>query len=123
MNLVKDIQHSERMKKLVEYTSSSLETEFPSPFGSVVYKLQNGVLLSQAYDTVMEKCDPTNHAEINAIRKATQKLQRLSLGLYSLQHLRTLPDVYVCLYLGRVKGCCIWCIDNGRCKYLLASGI
>lgn len=79
MNLVKDIQHSERMKKLVEYTSSSLETEFPSPFGSVVYKLQNGVLLSQAYDKVMEKCDPTNHAEINAIRKATQKLQRLSL--------------------------------------------
>ena len=79
LNLVEDVQHNERMKKLIEYTSTSLETEFPSPFGSAIYNLQDGVLLSQAYDTVIEKCDPTNHAEINAIRIATQKLQRLSL--------------------------------------------
>ena len=79
MNLIKDVQHNDRMKRLVEYTSTSLETEFPSPFGAAIYNIQDENLLSQAYDTVMEKCDPTNHGEINAIRKATQKLQSLSL--------------------------------------------
>ena len=34
---------------------------------------------AQAYDTVMKMCDPTNHAEINAIRDAARELQRLSL--------------------------------------------
>lgn len=74
------------MKLLVDYTSSSLKTKYPSPFGSAIFNTQTGQLLSQAYDTVMQKSDPTNHAEINAIRKATQKLQQLSLSgciLYS----------------------------------------
>jgi tRNA(adenine34) deaminase len=79
MTILNDVQHNERMKMLVAYTSSSLETQFPSPFGSAIYNPQTGHLLSQAYDTVLQKCDPTNHAEINAIRKATKKLRRLSL--------------------------------------------
>ena len=86
MSFVDDVQHHERMKKLIVYTSSSLKTKFPSPFGSAIYELKSGLLVSQAYDTVMRKWDPTNHAEVNAIRKATQKLQRLSLSgfiLYS----------------------------------------
>jgi tRNA(Arg) A34 adenosine deaminase TadA len=86
MTFLNDVKHNERMRMLVEYTSSSLKTKFPSPFGSAIYDLQTGRLLSQAYDTVIQKSDPTNHAEINAIRKATQKLQRLSLSgciLYS----------------------------------------
>ena len=37
------------------------------------------ILVAQAYDTVMKMCDPTNHAEINAIRDAARELQRLSL--------------------------------------------
>ena len=86
MTFLNDVKHNERMRMLVEYTSSSLKTKFPSPFGSAIYDLQTGRLLFQAYDTVIQKSDPTNHAEINAIRKATQKLQRLSLSgciLYS----------------------------------------
>jgi tRNA(adenine34) deaminase len=69
----------ERMRALVEFTSSSLSTEFPSPFGSAIYESSSGRLVSQAYDTVMRECDPTNHAEVNAIRLATQELGRLSL--------------------------------------------
>ena len=86
MTFLNDVKHNERMRMLIEYTSSSLKTKFPSPFGSAIYDLQTGRLLFQAYDTVIQKSDPTNHAEINAIRKATQKLQRLSLSgciLYS----------------------------------------
>jgi len=71
--------HRERMKALVAYTASSLDTEYPSPFGAAVYEAQSGELIAQAYDTVLALCDPTNHGEVNAIRLATQKLGRLSL--------------------------------------------
>jgi len=84
MSLFDDVQHNERMMRLVKYTSSSLKTNFPSPFGSAIYELKTGLLICQAYDTVMRKCDPTDHAEVNAIRKATKKLQQLSLSGYIL---------------------------------------
>lgn len=72
------------MTALLEFTASSLATAYPSPFGSSIYDLQSGGLIAQAYDTVIEKCDPTNHAEMNAIRAATQRLGRLSLQGYAL---------------------------------------
>ena len=71
--------HSTRMQALVDYTSTSLETAYPSPFGCAIYDEQTGALVAQAYDTVMEQSDPTNHAEINAIRAATRTGGRLSL--------------------------------------------
>jgi tRNA(Arg) A34 adenosine deaminase TadA len=77
-------RHSVRMNQLVQFTASSLETGFPSPFGCAIYDELNDALVASAYDTVMEMCDPTNHAEINAIRAATRKLQRLSLRGYTL---------------------------------------
>jgi tRNA(adenine34) deaminase len=86
MDLPNDALHRQRMRSLLEFTVSSFETKHPSPFGSAIYSLSSGDLVAQAYDTVIEKCDPTNHAEMNAIREATSKLQRLSLAehvLYS----------------------------------------
>jgi tRNA(Arg) A34 adenosine deaminase TadA len=67
------------MQALVQFTASSLETAFPSPFGSAVYDEPSGALVAQAYDTVIKTSDPTCHAEVNAIREATRKLGRLSL--------------------------------------------
>ena len=67
------------MQALVEFTFSSFETEFPSPFGASIY-LPTGELVSQAYDTVIRECDPTRHGEMNAVRLATVQLQRLSLA-------------------------------------------
>ena len=74
-----DNYHAERMKALVEFTAGSFGTEHPSPFGSAVYESHSGRLVSEAYDTVLRECDPTNHAEVNAIRMATRAMQRLSL--------------------------------------------
>ena len=74
-----DNLHAKRMQELIEFTSESFKSEHPSPFGSSIYDAQSGELVAQAYDTVMRECDPTNHAEVNAIRKATRKLKRLSL--------------------------------------------
>jgi guanine deaminase len=42
------------------------------PFGAVV--LKNGVIISQAHNTVVRDSDPTAHAEVNALRLAAKKL-------------------------------------------------
>ena len=84
MNLADDAEHRQRMRSLLDFTATSFATAFPSPFGASIYDLTSGDLVAQAYDTVIEKCDPTNHAEMNAIRKATRKIQRLSLAAHVL---------------------------------------
>ncbi len=77
--MITDDQHRVRMRELAQFTASSFQTDHPSPFGCAIYDESYGVPVAQAFDTVMQMCDLTNHAEINAIRLATQKLQRLSL--------------------------------------------
>lgn len=44
-----------------------------TPFGALI--LQEGTLLSASYNTVGQHCDPTAHAEMNAIREACQSVQ------------------------------------------------
>ena len=48
------------------------------PFGAVI--LKDGELIAVAHNTVITTNDPTAHAEINAIRQASQKLQRFDLS-------------------------------------------
>jgi tRNA(Arg) A34 adenosine deaminase TadA len=47
------------------------------PFAALIVK--NGEVVSTGINSVAEENDPTAHAEINAIRSATQKLQRFKL--------------------------------------------
>jgi tRNA(Arg) A34 adenosine deaminase TadA len=77
-------RHAGRMRELVKFTASSLDTDFPSPFGSSIYDDSTGECVAQAYDTVMREGDPTNHGEMNAIRLATRSLGRLSLRGFTL---------------------------------------
>ncbi len=82
--IIKDL-HSKRMRDLIEYTSTSLMTPYPSPFGASIYNSE-GELIAQAYDTVIKNGDPTCHGEVNAIRKAVKKIGNRSLkgcALYS----------------------------------------
>lgn len=55
----------------IAYTNSNLSKG--GPFGASVVK--DGKLISCESNTVLSTNDPTAHAEINAIRKACQKLQ------------------------------------------------
>lgn len=48
------------------------------PFGAVVAR--NGVIVAKACNSCVRDCDPTAHAEINAIRMAAQSLDRLDLS-------------------------------------------
>lgn len=47
------------------------------PFGAVIAK--DGVIIAEASNSVTLDHDPTAHAEVNAIRKATQKLNTFDL--------------------------------------------
>ena len=48
------------------------------PFGACV--VRNGKVIVVAHNTVLRDTDPTCHAEINAIRKASKKLGKLNLS-------------------------------------------
>ena len=48
------------------------------PFGAVIIK--GGKVIARAHNTVLKTKDPTAHAEVNAIRKASKKLKRFDLS-------------------------------------------
>ena len=69
-----DNLHEIAMKKAIEESKSNLENNYKKggPFGAVIVK--DGEIISSAHNTVVENKDPTAHAEVNAIRKACEKL-------------------------------------------------
>lgn len=74
----------ERMSSLAAFTARSMLTENPRPFGAQIVHTRTGKLLVQALNAVRQRCDPSAHAEVQAIRLATRRLKRLSLAGYSL---------------------------------------
>lgn len=53
-----------------------------SPYGAVIVK--NNEVVAKAYNTVRQNSDPSAHAEMNAIRSLTTKLQNPSLEGYTI---------------------------------------
>jgi len=49
-----------------------------SPFGAVI--VRGSEVVAAAHNTVWRDCDPTAHAEVNAIRQAARALQRIELS-------------------------------------------
>ncbi len=80
----RDSLDSERMVALAAYTARSLATEKPVPFGACVVESKSGAMLSRALNAVAAEFDPSSHAEVRAIRKATKKLKKISLSGYTL---------------------------------------
>lgn len=62
------------MEKAIEESMINSKNNYQKggPFGAVIVK--NGEIISFAHNTVIESKDATAHAEINAIRLASQKL-------------------------------------------------
>lgn len=59
------------MRRAIALSEESVRTG-GGPFGAVIVK--DGVIVSEASNSVTLDHDPTAHAEVNAIRKASQKL-------------------------------------------------
>ena len=77
----RDVQ---RMAALVAFTARSLRTARPRPFGASIVHTKSGKLLLRALNAVKQEFDPSSHAEVRAIRKATKRLKVLSLAGYTL---------------------------------------
>ncbi len=67
----------ELMKRAIELSENSVRNG-GGPFGAVIAK--NGEIIAEASNSVTIDNDPTAHAEVNTIRKATKKLGTFDLS-------------------------------------------
>jgi len=74
----------ECMAGLAAFTARSLGTPRPRPFGASIVHTKTRKLLLRALNAVAQEFDPSSHAEVRAIRRATKRLRQLSLSGYTL---------------------------------------
>jgi|HubBroStandDraft_1064217.scaffolds.fasta_scaffold21005_2 tRNA(Arg) A34 adenosine deaminase TadA len=74
----------QRMTAIAAFTARSMRTARPRPFGASIVHTKSGIVLLRALNAVAQEFDPSSHAEVRAIRKATRKLKQLSLAGYTL---------------------------------------
>lgn len=65
------------LKRAVEIASQNVKNSGGGPFGAVIVK--DNKIIAEAVNTVTIDNDPTAHAEVNAIRKATKALNDFQL--------------------------------------------
>lgn len=66
------------MKIAIEEAMAGMENNDGGPFGAVI--VRNGVIISRAHNQVIKTNDPTAHAEVTAIRKASSTLGKFDLS-------------------------------------------
>jgi tRNA(Arg) A34 adenosine deaminase TadA len=65
------------MQRAIKLSKEALEGNFGGPFGAVITR--NDELIAEGMNQVTSKNDPTAHAEVDAIRKACEKLDTFQL--------------------------------------------
>lgn len=66
------------MKKAVKEALKGINSNEGGPFGAVIVK--DGKVIAKGHNMVLKTNDPTSHAEITVIRKASKKLKRFDLS-------------------------------------------
>lgn len=66
------------MKRAIELSRKYMLANAGGPFGAVIAE-KNGKIIAEGWNCVISKADPTAHAEVEAIRKACEKLGQFSL--------------------------------------------
>src|ERR1700756_5583918 len=74
----------DRMMFLAAFTAKSMRTENPRPFGALIVNSKTGMPLVRALNAVRQRCDPSAHAEVQAIRLGARRLKCVSLTGYTL---------------------------------------
>jgi len=72
------LRSNEIMQIAVDEAIRGINENDGGPFGAVIAK--NGKIVAKAHNEVLKTNDPTMHAEINAIRKASKKLSAFDLS-------------------------------------------
>lgn len=65
-------EHKRFLTRAVELAARNMQTGKGGPFGAVIVK--DGEIIAEGFNQVTSANDPTLHAEVDAIRKACQKL-------------------------------------------------
>lgn len=71
-------EKQEFMKEAIRLSVEKMEQGYGGPFGAVV--VRNGEIISRGFNNVLFSNDPTAHAEVDAIRKASQVLGSFDLS-------------------------------------------
>lgn len=66
------------MEQAIKEAFSGMRKDDGGPFGVVI--VRNGKVVSKAHNEVIKSNDPTAHAEVLAIRRASDKLKRFDLS-------------------------------------------
>ncbi|MDD4101300.1 MAG: nucleoside deaminase [Kiritimatiellae bacterium] len=69
--------HEQYMREAVAAAANGIRSNCGGPFGAVV--VCAGQVIARACNRVVKDCDPTAHAEVNAIREACRVLGRFHL--------------------------------------------
>ena len=72
------------LAKLIRLTARTLETEAPVPFGALIVQTASSKPLLRCVNAVRKENDPSAHAELRAVRKATKRLGTPSLKGFTL---------------------------------------
>ncbi|MEM0437874.1 MAG: nucleoside deaminase [Candidatus Micrarchaeia archaeon] len=67
------------MRMAIRSAEAGIRKKEGGPFGACIIDAR-GKVLAVAHNTVWKSCDPTAHAEINAIRKASRRLNTINLS-------------------------------------------
>jgi len=70
--------HEKFMRQAITLSEKNLKTFHGGPFGCLI--VRDGKVLSAQSNSVTSDCDPTAHAEINAIREAAKKIGKPDLS-------------------------------------------
>lgn len=84
------MKHDKIMKQAIEEARKTMRRNIGGPFGAAIIN-EKGELVAIASNTVLGDHDPTAHAEINVIRKASQIL-----GTHDLQNCTLYATGYPC---------------------------
>lgn len=103
------------MNAAIKEALYGLKKNHGGPFGAVI--VQNGKIIAKAHNKVLLTNDPTTHAEIVAIRKASKKLGRFDLSdceIYS--SCEPCPMCFAAIHWAKIKTLYYGCTKEDAAK-------
>jgi tRNA(Arg) A34 adenosine deaminase TadA len=73
-----EMYDSKYMRRVIELAQRGMDTGHGGPFGAVIVKA--GEIVGEAHNEVLSSNDPTAHAELLAVRRASARLKTFNLS-------------------------------------------